>query len=173
MLDALISSASIPWIFPPTKMDNEVLVDGGVYTNIDLSDAIVKCKDMGYEEKDIIIDAIFCFDKQVFLEEWSMFDSKYKNAYQLYERKENFVNFYYYYEDITRVVRGYPDVHFRHLIAPTMQLPGTWLPILEGREEVETMIKAGYEDTEKNLKYYFSKYPHHSIDYNNSTSPKV
>ena len=72
--------------------------------------------------------------------------------------------FYYYYEDITRVVRGYPKVHFRHLITPISDLGGGYVPIFDGIEQTQKFIDRGYEDTEIALKYYFEKYPQHSLN---------
>ena len=94
------------------------MVDGLVLSNLDLSEAIIKCQDQGYNDEDIIVDVILCFDKVIQWDEWTMEDSKYKNAWDLYWRKKYFSEFYYYYEDVTRVVRGYPKVQFRHLITP-------------------------------------------------------
>jgi len=51
-----------------------------------MSEAIVKCKDLGYKEEDIIVDVVMCFDKVVNIENWSMDYSKFKNAYELYKR---------------------------------------------------------------------------------------
>jgi len=59
-----------------------------------------------------------CFDKVVEIEPWTMEIKKFKNAFEYYLRKEHLRDFYYYYEDVTRVVQGYPDVVFRHLLTP-------------------------------------------------------
>ena len=40
--------------------------------------------------------------------------------------------YYWYYEAITRVIRGYPDVHFRHMISPSTPLGGGYVPIFDG-----------------------------------------
>lgn len=44
------------------------LVDGGIFTNLDLSDAITKCKEIVDNEEDIIVDMILIFDSPVDLE---------------------------------------------------------------------------------------------------------
>ena len=55
----ITASASIPIIFPPViTADNKVLVDGGTFTNLDMSEGIIKCKEKGFKEEDIIIDVI-------------------------------------------------------------------------------------------------------------------
>ena len=130
--DAVVSSASIPFVFPPQAINSMNLVDGGAFTNLDLSEAIMKCRDKGFKDEDMIVDVILCFDKVVDIDRWTIEQSKYKNAYDLYSRHIALRDFYYYYEDITRVVRGYPKVHFRHLIAPMKALGGGFFPIFEG-----------------------------------------
>lgn len=86
------------------------MVDGMVLSDLDMSEAITQCQDKGFEDKDIIVDVILCFKHEFKWDDWSLADSKFKNAYDLYQRKEYFRNFYNYYEDVTRVVRGYPNV---------------------------------------------------------------
>ena len=94
------------------------MIDGGAFTNLDMSEAIVKCNEMGFKDEDIIVDVILCFEKVVNIQPWTKDQVSFKNAYDIFERKAEYENFYYYYEDITRIVRGYPKVHFRHLISP-------------------------------------------------------
>ena len=52
--------------------------------------------------------------------------------------------FYYYFEDITRVIRGYPNVHFRHMVTPSVALGGGYIPIFDGAGVNVAMIKQGY-----------------------------
>ena len=83
----VLATGSVPIIFEPQIHEKQTLVDGGVFSNLDMSEAIVKCKEKGFEEKDIIIDIILCFDKAMRVPKWSMHDAKYKNAYDYYERQ--------------------------------------------------------------------------------------
>lgn len=62
MVDAVISSTSIPSIFPLVAMDHKQLGDGGVFANLDISESIIKCRENGFKDEDIIIDVIMCFD---------------------------------------------------------------------------------------------------------------
>ena len=89
-----------------------------------------------------------------------MEDSKYKNAWDLYERKEYLKNFYYYYEDVTRVVRGYPKVKFRHLISPRQEVGGGYIPIFDGTDVTQMFLQKGYDDTKEILSYYLRQFPH-------------
>jgi predicted acylesterase/phospholipase RssA len=44
---AVVASASIPGFFSPVKIKDMALVDGGVFENLDLAEAIVKCRELG------------------------------------------------------------------------------------------------------------------------------
>ena len=154
---AIKSSASIPIFFPPELMDDRALVDGGLFTNLDLSEAVLNCREKGYDDRDIIIDVIMCFDKVVEIPQWTPGEVKYKNAYELFARKEAYIDFYYYYEDLTRVVRGYPEVEFRHLLTPRVPLEGGFVPIFDGRESIEFLLKQGEEDGRAHMEHYLEQ----------------
>ena len=57
---AVMSSASIPFVFPPQHMDGYVLMDGGSVWNINIPTAINYCLDQGFTEEDIILDVAIC-----------------------------------------------------------------------------------------------------------------
>lgn len=40
---AVLSSASIPFVFPPVELDGMQLVDGGTFQNIAVGDPIKRC----------------------------------------------------------------------------------------------------------------------------------
>ena len=173
---AMYASAAVPMFFNPQNIDGKTMVDGLVLSNLDLSEAITKCQEKGFKDEDIIVDVIMCFDHVVKWDDWTLADSKFKNAYDLYHRKEFFRNFYYYYEDITRVVRGYPKVHFRHLITPKQNLEGGYIPLFDGIDVTRKFLDQGYEDAKQHLDYYFMKYPQESREFKeemNKSSPRV
>ena len=63
------------------------MVDGGTFTNLDLSEGIIKCREQGFPDEKIIVDVIMCFDKVVEVEPWTAQITKYKNAFEFYLRK--------------------------------------------------------------------------------------
>ena len=154
---ALLASASIPIFFPPVEdlMQNRFLVDGGIFSNLELDEAILKCREKGFDDEHIIVDIILCMDNPAKVEEWTMKDAKYKSAWDMKARRTEYSDFYYYYEDITRVVRGYPKVYFRHLMSPKVVLGGGYIPIFDGVDVNIKLMEQGEIDTRKNLEYYF------------------
>jgi hypothetical protein len=154
---AIVSTASIPGFFPINVIHNMALVDGGIFANVDFSESILKCRDLGFEDKDIILDAIMCFGNVVKIEQWTTAELKFKNAYDLYRRNSELREFYSDFEDIIRVVRGYPDVELRHLITPTRSLAGGFVPIFDGSEEILELLRKGELDGKLHTDYFFEK----------------
>ena len=79
--DAILASASIPAFFPPVNIDGMTLVDGGVFTNLDLGEAIVRCREEVEKDEDIIVDIILCIADPVEINNWSMEEAKWKTAF--------------------------------------------------------------------------------------------
>ena len=115
---SVMSSASIPSVFPPVEIDGMELVDGGTFSNLVLNEPIRRCQEE-VDDADIIVDVILCLSSVTELKEWSMSDIKWQDAYSMYQRKLQIQTFYGNYEDVLGVSRGYHDVKFRFEIAPT------------------------------------------------------
>lgn len=117
-IDAIVSSAAIPGMLPVVNIDDHSMVDGFVYVNLALSEAILKCREFGFDDKDIIVDIVLCYSSPQKIAEYSKNEIKYLTAYDMWSRKTAVQDFFVYYQDIDRVIKGYPAVNFRHLIAP-------------------------------------------------------
>jgi hypothetical protein len=57
---AIISSASIPAVFPDQKYKGYVLMDGGTVWNTNLISAVEKCMDLVDDKSKIIVDIAIC-----------------------------------------------------------------------------------------------------------------
>ena len=52
--------------------------------------------------------------------EWTKEEAKWKNAYEFSQRKTDIRDYYFwYYEDVIRVIRGYPHIKFRYIVTPS------------------------------------------------------
>lgn len=118
--EAIASSASIPGCFPPVQHKDHLLVDGFVYVNLALSEAVLKCREFGFDDKNIIIDIILCHGSQIFIEPYTKQDLEYLNAYDMWNRQSNIRSYYEHYQDVFREMEGFPNVNFRHLVGPTV-----------------------------------------------------
>lgn len=57
---AIVSSTSIPFIFPHRHLDGRILVDGGTAWKTNLISAIDRCMEVVDDESKIVIDVILC-----------------------------------------------------------------------------------------------------------------
>ena len=56
--EAVQSSASLPGFFIPNEWRGHTFGDGGIYANLQLTEAILKCQEKGFKDQDIIVDVI-------------------------------------------------------------------------------------------------------------------
>jgi NTE family protein len=84
---SIISSASIPFVFPPIEIDDYALVDGGTFMNIDIGDPIERCREKGFADADIIVDVLMCMGVSPKLSEILMSQTDWFNAFSIYKRR--------------------------------------------------------------------------------------
>ena len=112
------------------------LVDGGTFENLDLAEAIVKCRNMGAKDEDIIVDIILCYPGPLGVKHWTYEESKWKTSWDMNNKKKELKDYYYYKEDVERVMKGFPHIKFRHVIAPSTEIPSSYIPIFWTPEEI-------------------------------------
>lgn len=61
-VQAVTSSSAIPVVFQSNTVGDRTFVDGGMMMQFDTNAGIQYCLNKGFDEKDIIIDAILCTD---------------------------------------------------------------------------------------------------------------
>lgn len=49
-IDAIISTASVPVVFPNVNTEHYTLVDGFVFENLGLTESIIKCREFGFDD---------------------------------------------------------------------------------------------------------------------------
>ena len=55
-VDYILASSAIPVVFPAQKIGDNVYFDGMVIADLDVLSPIKRCKELGFNEKDIVID---------------------------------------------------------------------------------------------------------------------
>jgi len=58
IINLIKSSSSAPILFQNMKMDNHTYVDGGVLQNLDVGSVVRRCQELGYQQKDIVLDIV-------------------------------------------------------------------------------------------------------------------
>lgn len=136
----------MPVVFPNVNTEHYTLVDGFVYVNLPLTESILKCREFGFDDKDIIVDIVLCSNYKMEIKQLEKKEAEYLNAYDIYNRRNEFQNYYSVYEDVLRVMRGYPNVQFRHLIAPSENMNSSFL--FDDIGKTHDMMNLGYRDAE-------------------------
>ena len=148
LLLAIDASSSYPGFFSPVKLNGTVYYDGGVSFSINIHDAVLKCRDKGFKDADIVIDVLLCsgatfVDKDV---------SKYKTipmTLRFYEIER----FYETMELIERGMQDYYEVDFRYVVAPTSKLEPSIVPMEFRHEDIIKMIEKGKEDAKQAMQF--------------------
>jgi Patatin-like phospholipase len=147
LVEAIMSSAAPPFIFPYQLFEGQTYADGGCLINLDVFQSIVRCYEETKNYKDIIVDLIFD-DKIQTLPSTTSF-----TTLGVFSRV-NQINSYYggiwYYN---QAQEAYPDVNFRYVIIPTQDMPGNPIvPLNFDQSVLEEEIQLGKTDAANVIK---------------------
>lgn len=114
MAKEALSSSSIPFVFPPQNWSNDglpdtVLMDGGVAYNVNMNDAIRRCREVVDSDSKITIDIISC-DNEYKIE------GEVKGVVHNYLLNRDINKGVHRTRDIFHFMQGYPKVNFRHIV---------------------------------------------------------
>lgn len=141
LINATLSSSAVPIIFPAIDFKGTLYQDGGVKHGVDIISGINECKKNGFEEKDIIVDVIKCFNK-----EFKQKDPTKFKAMDSLLRSLEIWNWDKGSREIVDVIRNFPGIKFRYVISPTKELPNATLPLFFKKEDIEFMLSVGEQD---------------------------
>ena len=141
----ILDSTSMPAVFPYQTSNELILMDGGVMINIDVHSAVRRCHEMGFTDKDIIVDAI--------LPTGASIDKIYSNVtytgYDMYKRYKQLIEYRAALDDIIHAINDFPNVKFRYIVFPLESIPSFTVPIFFDKDSIEQMIKLGEDDAKK------------------------
>lgn len=100
--ELILSSSSIPFYFPAVVHEQQMLVDGGLFSDLNMDEAILRCREMGFNDTDIIVDVIYNFDGRVELNNFTKEEHKYQNPKSMFKRKEELHGFWRAYRDVIK-----------------------------------------------------------------------
>jgi len=148
--DAAVSSASIPFVFPPHQWKRGVFMDGGTVWNVNIDSAIQECLKVVDSQDKITVDVVICSHPPTPDSRWSLN----KDAIADYMYARNIHSFYSDSDNLAEEKKAYPEVNFRYLFQQReAQLSGTkelefnnattW-PLQEnGRQVAQETLAAG------------------------------
>ena len=154
---AIVSSASIPFVFPHQHWDQQgILMDGGTVWNTNLVSAVERCRELVDDDSKITVDIIVCDSHDI---------TKLTEAKKALGNLMRFRGIKSYYDgsaDILRFKQAFPKVNFRYYIEPSEALEGG-LQLLDFNNATHTyeIQMVGRKDGENAVKlgegYYFDK----------------
>jgi predicted acylesterase/phospholipase RssA len=113
LLEVLKASVSYPGIFSPHTAWESLWFSGSAIWNIDVSAPVLRCKSMGFNESDIVLDIIL--DSAPTIEE---IDAAKFNTFQMAKRSMDVVNYYSARDGILNAQKAYPQAYIRNIIGP-------------------------------------------------------
>lgn len=135
---AVYASAAFPAFFPTENtIDRQVhYLDGGVIYVVDIPTVVNRCRELGYDEDQIVIDVVLCDGATK-----TKVDAKQFSATQMALRYLEINGYYGGMHLVERAMFAYSKVNFRYLIHPTKELPNGLIPMNFDPAEIEEMIQ--------------------------------
>eukprot|EP00347_Sterkiella_histriomuscorum_P008922 403343227 len=144
---AVLASSSIPFLFPPTKFQGHLLMDGGTVWNTNMVSAVDKCKELGFSEKDVLIDILLLNQPSLSKED----RTKDLTAIENYFRRREIAGYYDTLSDVESFKRAQPNVEIRHLFIPSVPLSSGLGKMSFDWKDTEFMFEAGKVDAKAYL----------------------
>lgn len=135
--DAIVSSGSIPFMFPPHEFEGYSWADGGCIINQDVFSAIERCFEITTDQKSITVDAIFDDPSSPLPP-----DTKFKTV-DVFERAYTIhsldSSIWYTYNTMA----AFPDVNYRYVLMPSESIQ----PLLNfSKSSIEFDVNLGVKD---------------------------
>lgn len=110
-VDAVLASASVPVVFPPTKLQGRVLIDSlSTGWNVNMISAIQKCMEIVDEESKITLDIIVMYPVRVDSAPSTNVSSTITNFLRMREIR----GYYSLMSDIASFMRAHPLINYRY-----------------------------------------------------------
>mmetsp|Transcript_17933 Transcript_17933/g.30505 ORF Transcript_17933/g.30505 Transcript_17933/m.30505 type:complete len:285 (+) Transcript_17933:190-1044(+) len=141
LVDALKASVAYPGIFEPHQAWDEEWFVGSSVWNIDVTAPIMRCKALGFAEKDIVMDVIV--DSAVDLK---TVDASKFNAFEMGWRTYTLMNYYKTFDGVIKAQKYFPDVQFRSMVGPKF----SWVSLLENdlSRRLTQFVPIAYDQTQ-------------------------
>lgn len=133
--ESVAASASIPVAFYPTSTIGDLqLVDGGTFTDLNLQDAIDRCREDVGKDEDIIVDIVMCNSDPVTIDDYQT--APFFRPYHIYQRQKDFQEYYTTMNDIMQVTKANPNVSYRYVVTASEHLPSGPIPIIVRMQDI-------------------------------------
>merc|ERR1712060_38311 len=145
-----VSSASLPGLFIPMRLDGANYVDGGTAMGLDAMSGVKKCLELvGGDESKITMD-IMLLDRFVAPPEETeedFNDKTIKNILRLHEMK----SYYKGLENVITTMLAHPNVNYRYILEPSGKYPKLWNLLNFGPNNTWPLQQMGMDDAKTAL----------------------
>ena len=138
--ERVVSSASIPFIFPHRVIGNMTLMDGGTVWNMNLISAIERCREQVDDDSQITVDMISC-DR-----DFKQNDTHTENSIGNFLRYKDIKSFNSGMRNVYEVQMAYPKVNYRYFFQASAPLSSGTQSMEFTPEVLGPMIEIGKKD---------------------------
>lgn len=128
-------------VFPPAEFNNTDYFDGSTIWDLDIFSVVNKCQDMGFADEDIVVDVVLTSEKTL-----KVVDASNYKSIQMLWRYLEVSRFYSNMDGLLRAQFAYPNVAFRHTVAPSDEIPSSFYPLNLSQDEVDQIYDLGVTD---------------------------
>jgi predicted acylesterase/phospholipase RssA len=140
---ACFASGAYPGAFPPVPFMDSYYIDGCATANMNAFIVINRCKEMGYQDEDIVVDLFYDEPPEVLAKD------KVNTTKQAIGKIDNIREYFKDEWFISQIKYDFPDVTFRYVVSPSQPLDNS--PIVKPGG-YQYKIDLGYNDTVKLIK---------------------
>ena len=122
LVDYIVAGSSYPGIFQARDINGIIYSDGSIMLGLDIGSVIRRCRELGYHDQDIVVDAIITYETN--LKDW-----KY-NTLNTVESLLRYLQINSYLEtndDLLHAQFDYPHITFRNVFKPSFKLNNNFL----------------------------------------------
>jgi len=140
LLDVMYGSFSFPGFFAPEVAMASDWFDGGMVWDIDVFSAVNKCMET-HAQEDIVLDVVLADTRHL-----REVDASNYVTWQVLKRAAFIIRYTTQLDGLLRAQFAYPNIQWRHIIAPSTALPEPDLPMSFTAAEIDSAMTLGYDD---------------------------
>ena len=131
-IKVLQASISFPGVFKTVEFQDSLWFTGSAIYEIDVLGPINHCRELGYKDKYINVDAIVSGNPKLNSVYANIF-----NAFGIIERTTEVMDYYEMIFGVVKAQMGHPKVNFRHIIGPPRKMANRIIPLQFTSDEVD------------------------------------
>jgi predicted acylesterase/phospholipase RssA len=140
--DAVFAATAVNVFFPPVHKFETDWFDGSGVWPIEVIGPIKRCEQMGYKEKDIVVDILMTNSYEL-----PARDAENDKTIPSVLRYLEISDFYSSVNGLARAIAGFKDINFRYCINPGKKhLATNWFPFDFNQKKVDKLLDRGYSD---------------------------